>query len=215
MSELDEIRLYCEDEERRPTVRLLFLALDALKREPWPLSRHAIESYLLDPPFLTQALPSRTEVQWKALLDHMAEARRWTDLLRATLVDLRWRVSRVEWTGTDAHLTSKDEALAELSSRFAKTKADIETALREPDARTKLESLEKDFAADGPLVHRVDGKRLLKALDEHLVREGTRRAGGLLEALLTHAERHGCPQVLLDDLRPLLIEVDAIHATWR
>lgn len=277
MSELDEIRLYCEDEERRPTVRLLFLALDALKREvriagaidprptgskedvkvrvrharrdrlrafsvrdrdflerslvddmrrkalhvdwntaePWPLSRHAIESYLLDPPFLTQALPSRTEAQWKTLLDHMAEARRWTDLLRATLVDLRWRVSRVEWTGTDAHLTSKDEALAELSSRFAKTKADIETALREPDARTKLESLEKDFAADGPLVHRVDGKRLLKALDEHLVQEGTRRAGGLLEALLTHAERHGCPQVLLDDLRPLLIEVDAIHAAWR
>lgn len=121
MSEFDEIRLYCEDEERRPTVRLLFLALDALKGdvhiagaidprstgnkedvkarvrharrdrirafgvrdrdflerslvdemrqnalhvgprvEPWPLSRHAIESYLLDPPFLARVLPSRT-----------------------------------------------------------------------------------------------------------------------------------------------------------
>ena len=114
MSEFDEIRLYCEDEERRPTVRLLFL--------------------------------------------QMAAARRWTDLLRATLVDLRWRVSRAEWTSTDAHLTSRDEALAELSSRFAETKAAIETALQEPDARTKFESLEKDFAADGPLVHRVDSK---------------------------------------------------------
>jgi hypothetical protein len=277
MSDLDEICLYCEDEERRPTVRLLFLALEGLKgdiplaeaigprptgskedvkvrvrharrdkvrafsvrdrdfldrsrvdemrwkalradwrtAEPWPLSRHAIESYLLDPRFLAQALPSRTEAQWRTLLDEMAEARKWTDLLRAALVDLRWRISRVEWAGTDSLLASRDEALTELSLRFAQTRAAIEAALREPDARAKFESLEKDFAADGPLVHRVDGKRLLKALDERLVQEGSRRAEGLLGFLLTHAERHGCPQALLDDLRPLLVEVGAVHASWR
>ena len=75
-----------------------------------------------------------------------------TDLLRATLVDLRWRVSRVEW--------------------------------------------------------------LLEDLDVALVRQGARRARGLKEALLTHAERRGGPTALVDELRPLLVDVTAAHPSW-
>src|SRR5262249_41791761 len=135
---------------------------DARSAEAWPLSRHSIESYLLDPPFLAQALPVRDEAGWRTTLEEMAEARRWTDLLRATLVDLRWRVSRIDWPSTESTFATREETLDHLASLVARSRAAGEAAHEASVALDKFASLERDFTTDGPLVHRVDGKKLLE-----------------------------------------------------
>jgi hypothetical protein len=190
------------------------LHTDWKRAEAWPLSRYSIESYLLDPLFLAEALPHRDEAAWRAVLDEMAEARRWLDLTRAALVDVKWRLSKIKWSSAELHVASRDEALAEICSRLGENRASADEAMQEQKAMAKFEALERDFAADGPLFLRVDGKKLLGALDDRLVHEGTRRARGLLGALLTHAERRACPRALLEDLKPLLVGVEAAHRSW-
>jgi hypothetical protein len=275
-----EIPLYCEDEDRGPTVRLLFITLETLRgrgvrvaeavaprptgskedvkvrvrharrdrvrgvsvrdrdflerglvadfrgkalptspargsAEAWPLSRYSIESYLLDPAFLARFDPRRDEPAWRALVEELAEARQWTDLVRATLVDLRYRIGNAERSKTDGLFPGREAALSRLHELFEETRAAVGACFAGDALQAKFEALEQDFAADGPLFTRVDGKRLLSDLDDRLVREGARRAGGLSGSLLQHAERHGGPEALVADLEPLLSGLAGVpSAAW-
>jgi hypothetical protein len=271
MSDFDEVLLFCEDEARRPTVRLLEVAVQALRREvrmaatveprpaggksdvkirvrharqdkrrafgvrdrdflerkllddqrrralskdakaaeAWPLGRYCVESYLIDPAFLARVVPGRTEAEWHDLLEDLARARRWADLVRAALTDARWQMSRLDWPHVSASVSTRDEAFAEISIQCAEMARVAGGALNEPRVRERFKLLELDFAADGPLALRVDGKELLKALGARLKGEGQEPKGGLLDALLSHAERHECPRPLLDEVRQLLLGIQA------
>jgi hypothetical protein len=277
MSRLDEITLYCEDEDGRPTGRLLFVALqelapeipiarliapsptgskedvkvrvrharrdgvrafglrdrDFLERrvvddfrgkafradrgtaEAWPLGRYCIESYLLDPAFLAGALAYRTEAEWGALVTELSAARYWLDLVRATLTDVRWRWTQIERKSPAVGLSTREEAITVLLARHREMVEKVRDMCSADVARAKFESLETDFAEDGPLAHRVDGKRMLHDLEERLVSEGRSAARGLTGMLLLRAERNACPRALLEELRPLLRDVEATYGTRR
>jgi len=270
MSQFDEILLFCEDEANRPTVRLLLIAVQELRREvqiaasveprpvggksdvkvrvrharedrkrafgvrdrdflerklldeqrrrallidskfadAWPLRRHCVESYLIEPAFLASVL-GRTEAEWQGMLDELATARRWPDLVRAALTDVRWQMSRLDWPHASASVSTRDEAFAEISTQCAEMARVAGEALDTGRVRAKLEALELDFTADGPLSLRVDGRGLLKALGARLKQEGREPKAGLLDALLSHAERHGYPRPLLEEVRELLLGIQA------
>lgn len=179
------------------------LLLEPGSAEAWPLRRHCIESYLLDPAYLVSVLGS-TEDEWRTMVKELAEERVWTDLVRAALTDARWQISRLDWPHAGASVLTRQDALAEISAQCAEMAGVAGDALNEKRVQDKLDALALDFAADGPLTLRVDGKELLKALGARLRGEGREPKGGLLETLLSHAERHGCPQPLLDEVRELL-----------
>jgi hypothetical protein len=270
MSALDEILLFCEDEENGPTVRVLEVAVQALRREvslaasiaprpvggksdvkvrmrhtrqvggcafgvrdrdflernlldkqrrralstdaksaeAWPLCRHCIESYLIEPAFLASVVPGRTEAEWHDVLEELAAARRWADLVRAALTDARWQMSRLDWPHARA-VSSREEALAEIAIQCAEMAKVAGEALSEKCVCAKLEALDADFAADGPLALRVDGKELLRALGARLKEEGQEPKAGLLGALLSHAERNACPGPLVNEVRELLLGIQA------
>lgn len=171
---------------------------------PWPLSRHCIESYLLEQTFLERALPD-CKVEWAVVLEELARGRRWTDLARATIQDLNWRLRNLRGRRGTAEATSRDEAIALVRAASAGVGPGLTAELTEERFLAKLNELDRDFDADGPLACRVDGRKLLGALEERLGLQGSK--GGLLNALLRHAERRdgGPPSSLVGDVRALLL----------
>ena len=181
-----------------------------LNPEAWPLRRHCIESYLIEPAFLAALVPGRTIAEWEALLEELAQARRWLDLTRAALIAARFQMTRLEWPSADLLVSTRDQAVTEIARQCEKMSDVAQSALNESTVCAKLEALEKDFADDGPLAHRVDGRKLLTALGARLSSEGLEPKGGLGPALMGHAERNGCPRPLLDEVRAVLEGI--VHA---
>ncbi|EYF02545.1 hypothetical protein [Chondromyces apiculatus] len=275
MSQFDDISLFCEDEPNGPTIRLLAIAVQSLRREvriatlveplpaggksdvkvrvrharvdqkhvragqrrafgirdrdflsrklldvqreralltdakaaeAWPLSRHCIESYLLEPSFLVSVL-GQAEAEWNEMLEGLAAERRWLDLGRAVLNDARWRASNSRWPKLSKLISTRGEAVAAISAQCAEMLKDATEALDEKAAFKKFDELDQDFTVDGPLATRVDGKELLNAVGARLREEGREPKGGLGPALLAHADRDGCPALLVGEVRELLLGI--------
>ena len=178
---------------------------NAASVHPWPLSRHNIESYLLDPAFLTAAIPNGNLV-WTQVLQESAEARRWTDVARAAINDLNWRLrsARAQNEQGDAEAANRDDAIAVVRGACVAAEPLLAAELAEERCIAKLDAFDRDFSDDGPLPHRVDGRELLKAVVRRL--DANEPRGGLLPALLAHAERTGGPPAPLVDDVPVLLE---------
>lgn len=169
---------------------------------PFPLSRHCLESYLLEPAFVMAAL-GLADVQ--AQLDVLAAARHWVDVGRAVLDDAGWHVRRVrlDLAGNPTTEIEARELVRAAVQAYTTHLSDGRALTR---AMTKFDDVLADFAQDA-LWCRVDGKELLVALEGQLRSAGKLPRGDLLEHLLRHAEKAGPPAPLMDDLRVVFARV--------
>lgn len=174
----------------------------AVERAPeaaraWPLSRHSIESYLLEPAFLAAATGAEVETE----LVEFARERRWLDLARATLEDAGYRLRgtrRVKFG--DEMPGDLDAAVRLVYESLVTWGTQAQAALDPAQAEALLAAFDRDFRDDGPEWTRVDGKELLRRVEERL-RQGPLPGGELRNLLLRHAEQHEPPTALVDDLR--------------
>ena len=151
---------------------------------PWPLSRHTVESYLLDPAYVATVTGIAAEVVAQAL-DDLATARLWHDAGRATLRRAAFEVKRQEWPDSPK---AWDEAgvLAELPGILAKWQADSASLPVMKDSAGTCHEFVADFQKE-TLWTRVDGKHLLGPLSTRL------RSQDLKHDLLAYAETHAPP----------------------
>lgn len=169
---------------------------------PYPLSRHCIESYLLDTVTFTAATGVRAE-DFEAARDAEAELRIWRDASQGTLDQFvaRHRLNPGLGIGIPS---DQDSAISQIETALNVFSAEIDHRLASFDVAAELSALVTDFKDDGPLWTRVDGKALLfairKRLDPH-GRLGERKA--FVRRLVTRAERHP-PPALRADLAALL-----------
>lgn len=171
--------------------------------KPWPLSRHSVESYLLEPSLLA-AVGIADEIT--ATVPHLAERQFWRDAARSVLEGLYLRARRIRprvehatpslvdrATAIDAVQRAVTAWLRDSQDQFGQTGATI-------GAELDLDA--DDFRRD-PLEHRVHGKDLLAALAE------LAKLGDLKDQLVRHVERHEPPEALVDDLRRFLEQLEA------
>lgn len=201
-----------EDQVRAQRIAALSLDAKETVLKAYPLHRHCVESYLLDPPFLTVALglgekPTPEGIDpWK-MVNELAEARRWIDICRGTLEALNHEL-RDNRASCETGPTNRQEALAEAQAALAKYQSEAGTLLSGFDVTRELDALDGDLTADGPLWARVDGKKMLGKLDQILCK--LLRKGGLKERLLKHAETHAAPTPLIEEMRALLQRIDDV-----
>lgn len=170
-----------------------------------PLSRHSIESYLLEPAFLAAATGAQVESE----LAEFARERRWLDLARAALEDAGYhlRATRRGKLGDDMP-RDLDAAARLVRESLAAWGTQAQAALDAARAEALLHAFDRDFRDDGPEWTRVDGKALMARAEEHL-RRGPLPGGGLCDRLLRHAEQHEPPAPLVDDLRAFVERLGA------
>lgn len=170
-------------------------------REPWPLTYHSIESYLLWPAFVHDALGTNPELQ----LDVVAAARLWIDVAKAVAEDLNWqaRGQRIE---IEVEPPSRDAAIACVSQAVQGHGDELDWGVA---ALTALvDQFHADFVANAPLWGRLDGKEMLRALDE-----SGGHHGQLRDRLMSYAEQRGqLPEPLIVDLRTFFNRVGELLA---
>lgn len=173
----------------------------------WPLSRHSIESYLLEPTFVAAAMG----IEIEADLASFARERRWLDLARATLEDGGYNLRRTRAEPRDEMPTDMAAAVSLVRESLFEWASRAQAALDPANAEALLDAFDRDFRDDGPEWTRVDGKSLLGRVEERL-RQGPLPGGDLRDQLLRHAERHGPPAPLVDDLRVFFERIDTTRA---
>ncbi len=174
---------------------------------PWPLSRHCIESYLLDDDVL-DALPLASRPTGaQPVIDRAAAARQWLDVTRGTLDDLAYRVRQVRQTSILEPPSDRETAIAAVQ-HVATAMQRALTDAGAPEALTKhLDALAADMSTDGPLRHRVDGRELVYDVERAL----GRHRGSLLDALSQQARKKP-PAALVAEMKAVL---EAMPANWR
>ena len=173
----------------------------------WPLSRHCIESYLLDDDMLTAAVPDASLDALHAALDAAAGARLWLDVARGTLEDLAYRLRRIRQQDIEERLADRAAALRVTLGVAEQMRRELDGASSEERLASHLDALASDMTANGPLRCRVDGRELIYELEVAL---GKKR-GLLLDRLTQHARR-APPAALVADVRAIL---EAMPTTWR
>lgn len=177
--------------------------------KPWPLSRHCIESYLLDDDLIKSALPSVDVALFHARVDQAAEARFWWDVARATVEDLLFRRRNLPRPSVRERPVDRASALDAARSIATKIRREVAEADTDAVLEASFEKLERDMKDDGPLRHRVDGKELLKDISRILSADIPVRD---LVATLQKKAMVQPPRALLDDVREAL---RAIPKAWR
>jgi hypothetical protein len=168
----------------------------------WPLRRHSIESYVLDPEHLSGAA-GVVAADAERLLCDLAEERRWVDAVRGALEDAAYRVRGPRPPPVCGPIGSERDAEDIARRCVGEWAAQVGKELEAERAVVKLGKLARDFERDGPPWTRVDGKELLVALEIKLRAEGKLPGGGLARRLVDHAERARPPGPLVEDLRIL------------
>ncbi len=181
-------------------------ALDEQASDPkaWPLSRHSIESYLLEPAWLGNAIEAQELAE---RIDRLAAARRFLDAVRAALSVVTQAVRTRRVSIGLAPVPDEPTARRVLADRLRALRTDIKAELLIPGARSHLGAILRDFEADGELRTRVDGKRLLRTLEAGLRDDGILPGGGLKARLVKHAEEAKPPEPLVQDLRLLVSRI--------
>jgi len=171
--------------------------------QAWPLSRHSIESYLLEPELLESVgVPAAVA----ASLPELASHRLWYDLACSSVEVVRLLANRerLQIAGSPATIVDRNAAVDaarratvawqdEVNQLFGHGRATIE-------AQVDADAI--DFRAD-PLVHRVHGKKLLAEVEKRS------RLSDLGDRLVRHVERNTPPRALADDLRLFLQQLQA------
>ncbi|GEM_PF-4796806 len=155
----------------------------------WPLSRHAIESYLIEPAFVEKALGMSGVAK---LLEPLASERLWHDAGRATLERAAYEARHAR-PHLDEAIRDKSAVLGAIVAELGKWKTSIASLPSASAPEMVCGEFVEDFSLD-PLWTRVDGKALLKALGHALAHDG------ILGALLHYAEDSGPPEPLVVDV---------------
>lgn len=176
--------------------------------KPWPLSRHSIESYLLDDDVLSHVtLPTGTPEVLRAALDRVVAGRQWLDAARGTLEDLAFRVRRVRQEDIEGRPADRSAALAEVERVAQRMRLGLAEESQAERLTGQFDALAADMMSDGPLRCRVDGRELIYDLETAL---GLPR-GFLLDSLTKRALLSP-PVALVADIRTVL---EAVPASWR
>jgi len=175
------------------------LALSGKTPPPYPLRRHCLESYLLEPAFVRTAIG----VDIHAKLGEMVEARRWTDVCRAVHEDVAYRV-REPRPSTKAKPASEEEAVEAVREALRQYNEKVDASREEIDAAAIVHAFASDFDADGPLWTRLDGKKLMGAIEQWLGNESLLPGGDLKKKLLDHAKLHSVPEPLASEMEELI-----------
>lgn len=170
----------------------------------WPLTRHCIESYLLDPEILAAAGVGEAVI---GSIGQMAKERLCYDAARSAV-----EVGNVLLRKVRAELVDEPFALRGESDAIAAAKASMEK-LRSKLASDRVEGLIArmesevrgdiaDFERDGPPAWRVDGKELLQSVA---------KASGIhdLASKLTKLAVEEPPSDLVEDMNLFLSELKA------
>ncbi len=180
--------------------------VDAQRAKPhrsFPLSRHCIESYLLDTGLISgiAGIPSD---EYESLRDAAAAERLWMDVHRGVIEQFCARHRLHPARGTE-QVRDRAAATAAVETSLNAFLARIETRMDSFDVAHEVEAMRLDMQRDGPLWSRVDGKKLLRDIHGRLNRKGMRlgKQQRFEQALLTRAELDP-PAALVDDVRALL-----------
>jgi len=172
--------------------------------EPWPLQRHSIESYLIDPGHLDSALGQSSLdatsdgahfEPWVALLERLAAEQFWPDVVTACREQIAFDIRSVR--PATPEVSNREQASAAVQALVAAFPEKVRLALpSSPD--DLVNHYERDFAEDGPVWTRVRGDRLLAKLLQRVEKKNL--GFDVRKRLVTHAP----PQALVDALEHLL-----------
>jgi hypothetical protein len=204
MRDRDFLRGPLLDDER---VRAVSTAKEALEHpRAYPLRRHCIESYLIEPDFVEAAL----EVSGVAAkLSEFAEQRRWRDVSQAALEDVGYRARQARPTLGKAAPHSFEDAVASVSAALSIYEPEVKQELGKPTPEELVQVFAQDFADAGPLWTRVDGKRLLLALEDWFRTSGVLPGGDLTGELLRYAAEEAPPTPLVEEMAAFLALISA------
>ena len=171
-------------------------ACDPAKAKAYPTRRHCIESYLLEPHFVDGAgLRDIT-----AMLTKFAEQRRWQDAAQAVLEAVGYATHQVRSALPPGDISNRESAQTAIRAALSAYRGEVEKPLA-TDIEEQLDSFSHDFDADGPLWHRVHGKKLFAAVEHHLREAGDLPGGGLMPLLVNRVENDLPPAALVTELR--------------
>lgn len=181
--------------------------------KPYPLGRHCIESYLLDPAFLGGALGEEVRpagIDLVARIEHLAGARRWVDICTGTLEAINRDLRNKNRASCKTEPKSRQEALTEALEALARYRRKAGDILAGVDIALELDALTADIAADGPLWTRVNGKEILDQIEQELRVVPRLKGGDLKQRLLMHARTHAAPEPLIEEMRELLQRIEDV-----
>lgn len=201
-------------DHRRTTVRALRdrdftpqAMLDRQRQKPhraYPLSRHSIESYLLDSKLFSKVIGVDRDIYEKAR-DEEAHARLWTDVGRGVIEQFCIRHRLHPSTGT-ASPGDRPAAISTVETSLNTFLARVEKRLEEFELAAEIDDMHRDMISNGPVWARVDGRSLLWALRDRFDSDGKRfgKRRDLRDRLVARAEIQP-PAALIEDLRGLLL----------
>lgn len=178
-------------------------ALSLVEDEPpaFPLRRHCIESYLIEPRFVEAAVGIAGAA---TKLSELAERRRWVDVCRAALDDVDFRMRGLRPRMRKETASSAEEAIRVVERKLEEYRGALVPQTRQPTVSELVQEIIEDFEADGPLWTRVDGCELLAGLRDWLDDQNRLPGGDLHRLLRKHAERVGPPAPLVEEMTELL-----------
>lgn len=164
----------------------------------FPLQRHCLETYLLEPDLLEAAVGVR---EMRAKIERLAEERFWLDVGRAVLEDFAFllRSSRPTFDDEDGMPVDWSETEKKLKAKLEEFVGHIEL----PDVAAVVERFAQDMQ-DACKWTRVDGKELFKAVEKELA-----LGGGLERRLFVWCSEKGAPDALVRDVRIALEKLGA------
>lgn len=172
--------------------------------QAWPLARHSVESYLLDPALLASVGVSPEIV---ASLPAFAAQRLWYDLACSSVEVVRLLANRerIQITAPIDALTSREAAVAAAKRATESWQVRVDSLFVQTGARIEVEidSDAKDFLSGPLLEHRVHGKDLLATV------ASSAGMSDLSDRLVRQVERSSPPQSLVDDLCVFLNQLRA------
>lgn len=171
---------------------------------PFPLRRHCIESYLCEPAFVAAA----TGLDVGEFIEERANDSFWTDVCRACLRQVEYDAREPRVT-LAANPRDEPEAVAALRQALDAYRGRLAGTVDPGSAEQMVAAFAADFAADGPVWTRIDGKKLLADIGRRWP-EASQLPGGLGGRLLKHAEAHGAPEPLVTEMRHLLGAIEAV-----
>lgn len=175
---------------------------------PFPLSRHCIDSYLLDSALFT-AVAGVSITVYEAARDAEAERRQWLDAARGVIGEFV-ALHRLHPTLGAGDPADRSTAIGAVEAALAAFTTDVIGRRDAFDVAAEIDAMHRDFCADGPLWTRVDGKALLAALRDRFDPHGRLGDRDTFRGRLVDQAERNPPPALCADLGGL---IDAMYSS--
>lgn len=190
------------DRDYRPAV-LLRQHRANVEKGQFPLSRHCVESYLVEPALL-MGLGAWSIADAEAILQEEAEALVWRCAAAGVVEGYNRQFLRALRVPDFDESNSRDQAIGSVEAQLNTLRDEVEQFASGFDVRSAVDEMVQDFQRDGPQWTRVDGKKLAKRVSVRLGKHAPR--GGLVKwaMLQIDAGTAEVPTALVTDLTALL-----------